>query len=138
MAANKKNSNLTKTNKREKQRAGRPQGNNRYMSSGQVAVAPVQTVKPTTRQSNHSRISVELDSHADTCVVGSNVLVIHNHECFVNVYRFNKGTRHSNVYTINTTIANECTPMTCSLLNNDVYLMHHNHIVIKMAYMKPL
>ncbi len=45
MVANKKNSNLAKTNKRRKWQAGRPQGNISYMSCDQIAVAMVQTVK---------------------------------------------------------------------------------------------
>ncbi len=65
--------------------AGRPQGTKCYMSCDRVAVAPVRTVKSTQSQSNFDEISVELDSHADTCVVGSNVLVVHHHEYFVDV-----------------------------------------------------
>ncbi len=49
------------------------------MSCDCVAVALVQTVKSTISQSNFSKISVEPDSHADICVVGSNVLNVHNH-----------------------------------------------------------
>ncbi len=45
------------------------------MSCDRIAVVPVQTIKTTCSQSTHSRISVELDSHAYTCVVGSNILV---------------------------------------------------------------
>ncbi len=53
----------------------------------------------------HGKISVEVDSHADTCVVGSNVLVVHDHEHFNNIYGFNKETRLSNICTINAAIA---------------------------------
>ncbi len=77
------------------------------MSCGWVAVAPVQTVKSTCSQSNHSRISVELDAHADTCVVGSNVLVVHDHEHFIDIYGFDKEIRHSNACTIDATIVYE-------------------------------
>ncbi len=41
MAANKKNSNLTKTNKRRKWRPGRPQGTQCYMSQDRIVVALV-------------------------------------------------------------------------------------------------
>ena len=33
-----------------------------------------------------SKPKVELDSHADTCALGDNCLVIHNHKKPVNVY----------------------------------------------------
>ncbi len=56
------------------------------MSCNQIAVALVCTVKSTQSQSNHSRISVELDSRADTCVVSSDV----------DVYCFDKETEHAN------------------------------------------
>ncbi len=69
-----------------------------------VAITPVQTVESTHSQSNQSRIPVELDSHADTCVVGSKVLVVHGHEYFVDVYSFDKETRHTIACTVNTTI----------------------------------
>ncbi len=62
------------------------------MSQDRVAVAPVRTVKSTRSQSNFNKTSVELDSHADTCVVGSNVLVVHDHKRFVDVYGFDKET----------------------------------------------
>ncbi len=62
------------------------------MSYDSVAVAPVQTVKSTCSQSNLIKISVELNSHVDTCVVGSNVLVVHNYEHFIDIYRFDKET----------------------------------------------
>ncbi len=75
------------------------------MSQDRNAVAPVQTVKSTCSQSNHSRISVELDSHVDTYVVGSNALVVHDHEHFVDVYSFDKEKRHANASTVHITIA---------------------------------
>ncbi len=62
------------------------------MSQDRVAGTLVQTVKSTCSQSNFNKISVELDLHADTCVVGSNVLVVHDHERFVDVYSFDKET----------------------------------------------
>ena len=35
-----------------------------------------------------SKPKVELDSHTDTCVVGDNYLVIHDHHRSVNVYSY--------------------------------------------------
>ena len=35
-----------------------------------------------------SKLTVELDSHADTCVVDHNCLVIHNHNSPVNIYSY--------------------------------------------------
>ncbi len=72
-----------------------------------IAVAPVQSVKFTCSQSKHSSISVELDSHADNCVVGSNVLVVHNHESFVDVYIFDNKTRHTNASMVDAAISSE-------------------------------
>ncbi len=43
-------------------------------------------------------------SHADTCVVGSNALVIRDHERFVDIYGFDKETQHANARTINAMI----------------------------------
>ncbi len=78
--------------------------NQSYTSCDQVAVALVQTVKSTCNHSNHSRISVELDSHTDTCVVGFNVLVVHDHEHFVDIYSFDKMARHTNASAIDAAI----------------------------------
>ena len=36
-----------------------------------------------------SKPKVELDSHEDTCVVGDNCLLIHDHNRLVNVYSYN-------------------------------------------------
>ncbi len=74
------------------------------MSCDCVAVALVCTVKSTCSQSNLNNKSVELDSHAEMCVVCSKVLVVHNHECFVDDYGFDKQTRHSNACTIDAAI----------------------------------
>ncbi len=71
----------------------------------QAAVMLVCTVKSTCSPNNHSRILVEMDSHVDTCVVGSSVLVVHNFGCYVNIYSFDKETWHQNATTIETAIA---------------------------------
>ncbi len=71
------------------------------MSCNSLALASICTVKSTCSQSNnHSSTLVELGLHADICVVGSKVVVIHNHEHYVNVYSFDKETQHDNACTI--------------------------------------
>ncbi len=50
-------------------------------------------------------IQVELDSHADTSVVGSNVLVAHDHECYVDVYSYDSKSRHKNITTVDAALA---------------------------------
>ena len=54
-------------------------------------VKPLSTVQVTVAHASvaSSKPKVELDSHADTCVVGDNSLVIHNHNKLVNVYSVN-------------------------------------------------
>ena len=37
----------------------------------------------------HSKSKVKINSHADTCVVGNNCLIIHDHNRQVNVYSYN-------------------------------------------------
>ncbi len=61
---------------------------------------PVHTVHSSCSESNDGRKLVEMDSHADTCVVSSNILVTHDHACYVDVYGFDKETNHSNAYTV--------------------------------------
>ncbi len=59
-------------------------------------ICPIVTVKSLDSSLN-SKIQVELDSHTDTSVVGSNVLVVHNHECYVDVFQYDSKSRHNNV-----------------------------------------
>ncbi len=76
---------------------------------GTRVICPVTTLQShqssTHSLSNHSRISVELNSHAGTCVVGSSILVIHDHEHFVNIYGFDKETKHTNAFIVDAVIA---------------------------------
>ncbi len=74
------------------------------MSINQIAVAPVQTIQSTCSKSNYNSISVQLDSHADKCVFGSNILVVHNHKHFVDFYSFDKKSWHSNACTTDAVI----------------------------------
>ena len=47
-----------------------------------------------------SKLKVELDSHADTCVVGDNSLVIHYHNKPVNIYIYNSKNGHRSAKTV--------------------------------------
>ena len=47
---------------------------------------------------------VELDSHADICVVGDNCLVIHNHNRPENVYSYDSKDGHRNANTVDATV----------------------------------
>ncbi len=50
-------------------------------------IRPIVTVKSLDSSLN-TNIQVEFDSHADTSVVGSNVLVLHDHEQYVDVFGY--------------------------------------------------
>ncbi len=102
------------------------------MSCDHAAVAPVQTVKSTCSQSNFNKISVELDSHADTCVVGSNVLVVHDHERFVDIYGFDRKSQRSNACTVDAAIACEdtVTHSTVILMINQAIKINSMHNII--------
>ncbi len=56
-------------------------------------ICPIVTVKSLDSSLN-ANIQIELNSHADTSVVGSNVLVVHNHEWYVDVYGYDSKSRH--------------------------------------------
>ena len=47
---------------------------------------------------------IELDSHADTCVVGDNCLVIHDHNRPVNVYSYDPKDGHRSAKTVDATV----------------------------------
>ena len=47
-----------------------------------------------------SKLKVESDSHADTCVVGNNCFIIHDHNRPVNVYSYNQKDGHTSVKTV--------------------------------------
>ncbi len=53
----------------------------------------------------NSKIQVELDSHIDTSVVSSNVLIVHGHECYVDVFMYNSKSRHKNVTAVDAAVA---------------------------------
>ncbi len=112
--------------------AGRPQGTQSYMSCDRVTVTPVQTVKSTRSQSNFSKISVEFDLHADTCVVGPNVQVVHDHDNFVDVYGFDRVTRHANASTVDAAMRYEdpVTHWTVILMINQAIKIDSMHNVL--------
>ncbi len=49
-------------------------------------------------------ICVELDSYADTSIVASNVLVTHDHKCYVDVYGYGNKSRHKIIKTFDATV----------------------------------
>ena len=51
-----------------------------------------------------SKPEVELDLHADICVVGDNCLVIHNHNTPVNVYSYDPKDDHRSGKTVGATV----------------------------------
>ena len=51
-----------------------------------------------------SKPKVELDSHTETCVVGDNCLVIHDHNRPVNVYSYNPEDGHRSAKTVDATL----------------------------------
>ncbi len=67
-------------------------------------ICPIVTVKSLDSSLN-TNIQVELDSHADTSVIGSNVLVVHDHEQYVDVYGYDSKSRHKNVTTVEAAVA---------------------------------
>ncbi len=98
------------------------------MSAGYIDllcnICPIVTVKSLDSSLN-TNIQVELDSHADTSVVGSNVLIVHDHEGYVDVYGYNSKSRHKNVTTVDAAVAydNPQTGDTSVLLINQAILI---------------
>ena len=48
---------------------------------------------------------LQLHSHADTCVIGNNCLIIYDHNKKVNVYIHNPKDDHRSAKTVDTTVA---------------------------------
>ncbi len=70
----------------------------------QSNICPIITVKSLDCSLN-SKIQVELNSHIDTSVVGSNILVVHDHKCYVDIFGYNSKSRHKNVTTVDAAVA---------------------------------
>ena len=51
-----------------------------------------------------SKPKLELDSHADTCVVGDSCSVIHDHTRLVNVYSYDPKEDHRSAKTVDATV----------------------------------
>ena len=66
------------------------------LSTMQVMVAHVSVAS--------SKSKVELDSHADTCVVGDNCFIIHDHNRPVNVYSYDPKDGHKSAKTVDATV----------------------------------
>lgn len=90
MGANAKNPVLFKNPKKEKEWL-------QTLSVGYITYnickCPIVTVRSLDSSLN-SKIQVELDSHAGTSAVGSNVLVVHDHKCYIEVYGYDNKSRH--------------------------------------------
>ncbi len=66
-------------------------------------MCPVITVKSLGSPTKDD-ICVELDSHADTSVLGSNVLVAHDHEFYIDVYGYDSKCRHKNITNVDAAV----------------------------------
>ncbi len=101
MGANANSTALTKTAKKEKEWC-------QTLSVGCVnlksTICPIVTVKSFDSYVNH-KIHVELHFHADTSVAGSYVLVMHNHECYIDVFGYDSKSWHKNITTVDAAVA---------------------------------
>ena len=91
-----------------------------------VSCTIVQTV-PKSAQKNLSAVEtkIELDSHADTCVVGEQCLVIHDDNGPVNIYGYYLKSGSKQAFIVNATIA-YTEPETVERCN------HSSHLTTKM------
>ncbi len=100
MGVNAKNFAICKITKKEKEWR-------QTLSAGYLTlwsnICPIVTVKSLDSSLN-SEVQVELDSQADTSVAGSNVLVVHDHECYVNAFGKDSKSRHKNVTPVYTAV----------------------------------
>ncbi len=101
MSANTKNPSLLKNPKKDTEW-------HQTLSAGckpsHSSMCPLVIVKSLDRSLN-SNIQVELDSHDDTSIVSSNVLVIHNHEHYLDFYEYDSKSKHKNTTTVNAAVA---------------------------------
>ncbi len=121
MFTNTKNPALTKTTKKEKERSQtRPDGCITLQSN----ICPIVTVK-SFGSSIDCKTQVELNSHADTSLVGFNILVVHYHDLYVEFFGYDSKSRHKYVTTVNAAVASD-NPQTGDmsvLLNNQAILI---------------
>ncbi len=67
-------------------------------------ICPVVAVKSRDSSFNH-KICVDLNSHADASDVGSNVLVVHDHEHYIDVYGYESKSGHKSITTVDAAVA---------------------------------
>ena len=72
-------------------------------------VKPLSTIQAMVAHASlaSSKLKVELDSHADTCVVGDNCLIIHDHNGPVNVYSYDPKDGHRRAKTVDAAVGNQ-------------------------------
>ena len=70
-------------------------------------IKPLSTIRVTVTHASvaSSKPKIELDSHEDTCVVGDNCLVIHDHNRPVNVYSHDPKDDHRSTKTVDAAVA---------------------------------
>ncbi len=101
MSANAKNSALLKNLKKEKEWH---QTLSARCISSCTSIYSIVNVKSLDSSFN-SKIHVELNLHADTSVVGSNVLRVYKIKQYVDVYGYDSISRHKNITTANAAVA---------------------------------
>ncbi len=101
MGMNSKNPTLTKNAKKVKEWCQTlSAGCNNLWSN----ICPIVAVKSLDSSINH-KIQVEIDLHVDTTVVGSNVLVVHDHERYIDVYGYDSKSWHKNITNVDAAVA---------------------------------
>ena len=86
-------------------------------------VKPLTTVCITVAQAMvaSKRLNTESDSHANTCVVGDNCLVVHEHDKPVNVYSYDPKEGQKCVRTVNAAVC-----------YNDPYMLDYGNAWVSM------
>ncbi len=87
-------------------------------------MCPIATVKSSDGSLKYD-IHVELDSNADSSNVSSNELVVHDIECYIDVYGYDRISRHRNITTVDATVAYD---------NPDTQGTHQFCLLIKPFY----
>ncbi len=95
MGTNTKNPVLTKTVKKEKDWC---QTLSAECITSCSSICPIVTVKSLDISIN-PKIQVELNLHAETCVVGATLLLVHDHAHFIDVFGYDSKSIHKNITT---------------------------------------
>ncbi len=131
MASNAHNFALIKNPKKEKEW-------HQALSAGFINlwhhICPIVTVKSLDSSINH-KIQGELDLHADTSVVGPNVLLVHDHEHYAAIFGYSSKSRHKNVTTVDAAVAydNPQTEDTSVLLPSHHDPLHEKYLTMPYA-----